>query len=151
MSSVLKLGYIAFMLLALSAIFVPSIYTSLSNFTLKQSGVQAKVREIDKNYIFNYIPESSEDFWDDVESLFSNEKEESPELEEGFFEVNIYPSLVNIFATIIRYTSLVISIFGIILIIYISYAMMGSGDIVKLKNEYRKLSQRIDKLENRIS
>jgi len=151
MSSILKLGYITFMVLALSAILTPSIYNTLSDFALKQGGVYEKIQEIDENYIVNYIPESTEDFWSDVESIFTNDQEEVEEIEEGFFEENIYPSLVKSLATLIRYFVLLISILGIVLIIYISYTLIGSTDIQKLKKEFRILSQRVDLLESQIN
>lgn len=151
MSWSLKAGFIILVLINLSALFMPKIYKSFADFSLKKIGIHESIQNLDKNYVLNYIPQDASDFWQDVENFFSGKetKEDSNLMKENFFEDNIYEPLMNLISSIYRYTTLILTLVGIASIIYFSLTTTSSNDILKLKRDYKKLRNRIEELENK--
>lgn len=152
MSAGLQVGFFALLFLTLSTLFLPQIYTFLSDFALTQSGTREKIEEIDEKFIVNDIAETSEDVWNDIESIFTGEQqEEETDDTEGLFEEHVYPGLVSLVAFILRTIILILSLVGLIAIVYLSYATMGATDIAQLQHNYEQLQKRVEMLEQRTS
>ena len=151
MSASLQVGFFILLFLALSALFIPQIYRFLADFSLEQSGTLERIQEIDDNFLVGEIAETSEDIWHDIESVFTGEEAPVEEDDLGFFEENVYPSLVSVVAFILRAAVLILSIVGLISIVYLSYATMGAGDVERLKGEYNQLKKRVEQLEAKLA
>lgn len=149
MSASLKITFFVLLITALSGLFTPQLYTMLADLTLKQTGTLETLQMLDEQFIINDIAETSEDLLQDIENFFTGDEEESTDEQEqgGIFERNIYPGLVKLIASIYRILATFLSIIGLIVIVYLSYATSGAGDIQKLKSRVVKLEERLKQLE----
>lgn len=152
MSTTLRIGFFALILVTLSALFIPQIYSFLADFTLKQMGTLENIQKFDEDFIVDDIAEETENIWQDIESFFTGndkQEEEVKEDQKGLLEENLYPSLVTAVSFLYRALAIILSIAGLIGIIYLSYATSGTADIKKLESKLNALQERIEHLETK--
>ena len=69
MSVGLKISFFLFIIMSLTAIFIPEIYNFLADFTLKQVGTYESIQNLDDKFILNTVSESSKDLWENFMDL----------------------------------------------------------------------------------
>lgn len=150
MSASLRIGFFVLIAFTLSALFIPDLYAILADFSLRQTGTLESIQNLDNNFALNSLADA-QDIWEDIEEIFTGndnqENDESEEDEKGFFESNLYPTLVSSISFIYRTLAIILSITGLIGIIYLSYATSGAADYQKLKSNFDKLQKRVELLE----
>ncbi|MBD3329279.1 hypothetical protein GF357_02185 [Candidatus Dojkabacteria bacterium] len=164
----LSVAFFLLIVLGIVGVFIPSVFTKLSDISLKASGTYEKILEIDKSIpgtnISADLKESSNSIVNDVIAFFTGNNDENQNTEDsefseieipsesnmGILEKNLYPSLVSTVAFIYRALSILVSIAGLITIVYLSYATAGVTDIYKLKKRISELEGRTINLENAV-
>lgn len=148
MSTLLKLAFPAFLLLALSALFVPQIYLTVADFTLTQSGTLDSIRSIDKT--ISPLLRFQENIFNGIGDLLSSGQQETEQSDQtGYLEENLYSKLIDIYGGVLRIIALIISIAGMAVVIYLSYTVESSGELYHMRNKVKELENRIKLLESR--
>lgn len=124
---------------------MPQIFNTAADFTFHVSGNYQKIQELDKSFPLNNLADLPQNIIDLISGGNQIDKSESK-----FFEKNIYPSLVESLGFFYRMLTLIISIAGLIGIIYVSYAASSVTDTENLKIRYEKLEKRLEELETKI-
>src|SRR5436190_534710 len=93
MAVVLRVFFAVFVAVALSALFLPQIYQSASEFSLQQVGVYTTIRNLDGN--ITGITNAPANILD---SIFNSNKPATTA--PGPLETNLWPSLVSLFGGI---------------------------------------------------
>jgi hypothetical protein len=152
MAQGLKLGFAFCIFVIILSLFVPSVYTKLADLTLRQSGTLAKIQTMDDSMSFNVVKETSENVWEDFEDFLNINKEsedaQDEKKTEGFLEDNFYPGLVSLTAGILRFAAIVLSLLGLVGIIYLSYAAATVDETRRLQVKVQNLEERLRVLEN---
>lgn len=158
----LHITFYILLVITLLSLFIPVIFTKTAEFTLTQMGTLQSIQQIDKATSINNLIEPTEGVIDEVNSLigwfnenFNINKESDSETstdnsfieikkeDQGLLEQNLYPALVSLFATIFQFLIITVSISGMILIIYASYATSSITELQKLQSRVEELELRI--------
>lgn len=155
MSFGLKFGYFMFVIIILSGLFIPKAYELLADFSLEQVGVKDNIIQLDESLNVNSVIDIQDNIVDGFLDLISNqdssdETADQTEQSVGYFEENIYPSFVDIFAFIYRVLAVVIGLLGLVAIVYLSYITSGATDTQDLKSKVAHLEQKVQMLESRL-
>lgn len=137
MAIVLRVFFAVFLALALSALFLPQIYQSLSDTSLRQVGVYSTIRSFDSN--ITGVTNAPSNILD---SIF-NPGKATTETAPGPLESGLYPSLVSLFGGIYRIATLAGSITALIVIVYLSYATAGVVQSTRLEHRVRELEHKL--------
>jgi len=148
LSLLLRLAFPFLLLLALSVIFLPSIYKWIADFSLKQAGTLQSIQNFDDRLM--PILEAPENLVEDLQDLFNigDEDQDEDTVEEGLLEEELYPQLVNTISIIFRVVVIAISIVGMVGIIYVSYSIEGVAEVERLKMKLASLEHRLADLES---
>ncbi len=152
-------------ILAIVAIFLPGVFDTAADLSLKQAGTYENIRKIDEKInpfdsAIDDVEEGVSNFWEDLEDLFSQKDEasvdessendsesgEAASLEEdskGVLESNLYPALVSLISGILRLVALVTSLVGMIVLIYLSYTTGSAIEVEDLKARVRQLEENL--------
>ncbi len=149
MSLGLKIGFVICALLLLTVIFVPKFFDSVAEFTLKQSGTQEKLQELDDSFYINDINQTGNDILEDLEGLFGGEQEvkDDGKKDQGLIEETIYPGFKSLLSTTYKFFTIFISVFGMAIITYLSYATLSLNQTSLLKKRIDRLEKRLTELE----
>ncbi|MCA9385940.1 hypothetical protein KC717_04805 [Candidatus Dojkabacteria bacterium] len=154
MSFGIRVTFIGLILTTIVSLFGSDLFTQLADASLKKSGVHEVIQEVDSTLRFDFVKDSAEDIWDDLKGLFGGDEEveQAEEIvinEEGVLETRLYPLLVNMIGNLYQYTTLILSLLGLILLTYISYATQSVQEAVKLDHKVNALEKRLRVLEHR--
>jgi hypothetical protein len=149
LSSSLKLGFVGLILVALSAILIPGIYEKMADWGLHQAGTYTTIQQWDKSLPISQLQNAPQNLWDLIQNAISgnNSSNQNSNNSPGFFEKNLYPSLVSTVSLIIRLAVIIISFIGLISIVYISYLSLNTLEVSDLQSEVHQLQQKINSLE----
>jgi hypothetical protein len=150
MGVALNLLFVLMIVMGLSALFVPQVYAGLADQTLQQTGTLTTIRDFDKN--ISTVTTAPQDIWQGILNLFggSTNNTATPTetaVKSGPLENSLYPNLVNTITLIFRALALIISIAGMLVVIYLSYSTLGASKLTKLQSEYEELRKRMVQLE----
>lgn len=114
-------------------------------------GTLESIQKFDEDFIIDDITEETQDLWEDIENFITGEEseEETEEERKGLLEENLYPSLVSAISFLYRALAIVLSLAGLVGIIYLSYATSGISDVQKLANKINALQERVEQLEEK--
>lgn len=138
----LHVTFPALAIVCLSTMFLPQIYTSAADNSLKAWGTFATLQSIDSG-VQNLISAPQNIFWG-IQNLFGTTP--TPTEKFNYAESQVYPTLVNNLSLIFRLLAGGISILGMLVIIYLSYATGGVYEAAKLKQRVKELETRVDEL-----
>ena len=150
----LKLGFFSFLFITLISIFIPKVFTYLSDFSLKQVGVYESIQNFDKTVTLNFITEGAEDLKDKLLDLLTNDNQnvtqkDTTQNNQGPLEKNLYPSIVQLIALIYRIVTILMSFAGLFGIIYLSYSTSGATDLADLRRKVSVLENKVKMLEEK--
>lgn len=154
-----------FLLIALISIFSFNPFLKLSDYTFEKTGILNTIKNLDQR-IYEISPKNlldkakqkSDNLMDKVSDWLKKEekkeenKQESSkdELKEaGILEQELYPKLVFVLAVVYKIVIVILSILGLVLCIYFSYSMESIRDNANLRKEYRRLKERVKRLEEK--
>ena len=138
---ILKLGYPLLLVVALSSLFVPAIYTHLADQSLQSIGTLDTFSSIDDD--LNAIIFAPESIISGLESLITGTASAEETSNGGdVLTEEVYPGMVTTLGGIYRTVALIGSILGMFVVIYLNYI---TGSVV----EIARLQKRVEELEKR--
>lgn len=152
MSLGLRIGFVSFIVIALTALFIPAIYNKVADLSLKGIGIHSAIVDFDDTIDINSFTEAPGDIVDTIINLFggtsndTNSEETNPD-DIGYLEDSLYPLLVDLISFLYRSIAAILSLLGLIVIVYLSYATSGVTDNDALMHNYAILQQRVENLE----
>lgn len=150
MSSGLRILFFMFFIISITSLLLPAPYQFLADQLLKQMGILSSIQSWDQNFFVTTLSDGAKDVVDGIKGLFgSGGSEEDLTLSQGFFEENFYPLFLNLVTMLLRIFSAVISLLGMGVTIYLSFATSAVYDNAVLKNRIENLEERIRFLEER--
>lgn len=167
MSIGLKVVYALAVVGVVTSLLIPQIYRFTADKALRYSGVYDEIAAMDEKFVLVNIVSGSTDIVGDIKDQIngildgilnrpgdsagedSGSAEDTVEANEGYFTENLYPIFVNVLSAFLRFTSLVVSLLLLLLVVYVSYGMGGAGDIARLEASVAKLEAKIAELESR--
>jgi hypothetical protein len=152
MSSGLHIAFVLFISTAIISLFIPTVFNSLANYTLENMGTLTSIQDIDKSISLDTVLEPTQNVIDEITSWWpwNNTQENiqtnsnATQKTKGPLETNLYPSLVSFIENTYRIVTLLLSIIGMVVVIYASYA---TGNV----HQIDRLEKRVKYLENLIS
>ena len=152
---ILKVLFVICVILAVSAIFIPSIYQGLARTSLENAGTLKTLRDIDAASDINKIIEPGQQILNNIGNFLAGSPSITPTptntpVFAGRLERDVYPGLVNGLAGIYIILVLVISLGGISGVIYFSYTTSALREASILQGKYKKLEAKVQKLEGRL-
>jgi len=147
----LKFGFPLLTVLMLLALFVPAVFDTAADFTLRQNGTYEQITQFDD--ALSPILDLPDSIFGGLDDLFGGQQEEPAEEidSEGLLEDNLYPTIVSVVSGILRLATIVISILGMVAIIYLSYTLEGSLSAHAMKKRVHDLEARVQQLEQQLS
>ncbi len=143
----LQIAFPVFLILAVSALFVPQIYSSAADRSLQGLGVLVRIQELDHTIAsFTNAPQN---LIDQVQKLFNTNSPSTSATNTGYVEQEFYPFLTNILALVYRGLIFVLSLLVMAAIVYLSYSTASLNEVAKLKQQYEMLSKRLALLESK--
>jgi energy-coupling factor transporter transmembrane protein EcfT len=152
---------------AVVAIFIPGVFDAAADLSLKQAGTYENIRRIDEGMnpfddAIEDVEEGVSNFWESVGDLFDPQSDqdtkenvdenaeadatdegesigESTDESKGVLEANLYPALVSLISGILRLVTLIFSLVGMIILIYLSYTTGSAIEVEKLKARVKHL------------
>lgn len=167
MSIGLKVVYALAVVGVVTSLLIPQIYRFTADKALRYSGVYDEIAAMDEKFVLVNIVSGSTDVVGDIKDQINgilddilnrpgdapsedtNSDEDTVEANDGYFTENLYPIFVNVLSAFLRFTSLVVSLLLLLLVVYVSYGMGGAGDIARLEASVAKLEAKIAELESR--
>jgi hypothetical protein len=147
LAGLIQLTFFTSLALALVGIFFQAPFTALAEYSLEQNGTLTTIRSIDKNLTLEGLKESGKSLVDTIGSWFGQKDANQPTSPtnnaEGPLEKEVYPGLVSSVAGLMRGLTVVLSIVGMALAIYLSFTVSGTTEIEQLKQRITILEQRI--------
>lgn len=142
LSFLLKLAFPFLVIVALSALFVPSIYTQVADFSVKQSQVYVSIQNLDKTIspLFNL----GGSIFDGI--FGGNSQTEDKKVVED----TILPGVVDLIGELFRLVALIVSIAGLIGLTYFSYSFENVFEVSELKAENKTLKDSYFAMDKRI-
>jgi len=132
------------LLVSLSALFLPQVYHSLTDFGLQQTTLPSQFKNLDN--IVGTPAQLPQTILGEIGNLLGQKSTTTTPVP-GVIETQLYPQFVNLISEVIRFFSLIFSIIGLIVTIYLSYISSSMTDYVKLEQKYENLLIRLNKLE----
>lgn len=150
LSIILKFGFPFLAVLLLLALFIPTTFDTVADFTLRQNGTYDQITQFDDT--LSPILELPGDLLGGIGDLFGGQQDEEPAPEtDGLLEENLYPTIVSLVSGLLRVFTIVFSILGMIAIIYLSYTLEGSLSAHSMKKRVAELEDRIKALEAQLA
>lgn len=134
------------LILVLTGLFLPQLYTSLADNSLQTWGTYSSLKNIDNG--INAIISAPQGLINDIQNLFGGG---SPEIQNfQYAETQIYPGLVAGLSGLYRVLIIIIGLVGMGMIVYLSYSTTGAYTSAKLEHKVKLLEARIAALEARL-
>lgn len=139
----LQILFPVLLILVLTGLFLPQFYTSLADNSLHTWGTYSSLKSIDTG--INALVSAPQGLINDIQNLFGGRSEEVQNFQ--YAETQIYPGLVSGLSGLYRVLVIVLSSFGMALIVYLSYSTAGAYTSAKLEQKVKLLEARIAELE----
>lgn len=150
-----SVAFVLLALLTLSSIFWPELYDRAAEALLEGAGVLDRIQDADDAFVLNQVADTSRNILDDIRDFLElDEGEEPAEIEllddsdePGVFERLIYPAVVTTTGLVLRGSSLVLGLAGMIAVLALSYASSSLGRMAALQEELEELRERVARME----
>jgi len=137
----LKILFPLLLLLGLSALLIPSIYESLANSLLINSGTLSTIQGLDSQ--IGGLLELPGQLLSGIGSLFGGlEKSAVPD---SIIEQALYPGLILMISGLIRLFVIVTTIAGTTIVVYLSYTTSSFAKVIRLEKRVRELENLMQK------
>lgn len=147
----LKLAFPLMIVLVLSGLFVPQIYEFLADQSLRRAGLLTGIQEVDGR--IGSVSKPGKNIVDNVLDLIGQGEKSANDAKtgdkKGILERTVYDNLVSLFTLIYRLLAVLVGLAGMLLIIYLSYAVGFAADYVGLQTRVSQLEARLTELEQR--
>lgn len=146
MSWGLKLAFPILLVIALSALFLPQVYNSGADLMLRQAGTYTTIRSLDKNIAaIGNVPGN---ILGNLGNIFnSGGSTQTNSDKPGFLESQLYVSLINLIGFLLRIFTLILSLIGMGVVLYLSYSTAGVTQSAELQIRVKQLEERLSALE----
>lgn len=148
-SEVMSYGIHAFVILftviTLSGLFLSGLYTYLAYQTLDVLGITTSIEKLDDSFVLDDFAAESTDVIDDISNWFSGSDSgnETQTPSKTIFKDTIYNPLVSAISLLYRTLAVVISLSGLIAMLYVSYATAGLTEVHKLRKRVENLEEQL--------
>lgn len=151
LSNSIHLIFVLSIVLVLTGLFLPQIHEITADMFLKSAGTYNNIVDIDKALPLQNLIDAPGNIFDQFKDLFNPQQEDKDNNQNtGFFEENLYPSILSVTAALIRIFSIIIGFLGMGLVIYMSYIFSSTLDLERLKRKNIDLEERIKILEQNL-
>lgn len=142
----LQIAFPVLLILGLSALFLPQIYDSLADSSLRTVGVFTRVQELDHS--ISNVSNLPQNVWEQIQKLFNGQSNsQSNSNQPGYLETQLYPTFVSGVQLVYRAIVILLTTLGMCAIVYLSYTTSSLSEVAKLRAKYHELERRIAILE----
>lgn len=139
----LHLLFPVMVIICLTALFVPQLYDTVADNSLKAWGTYQTVVNIDQG--IDDALATPQGILNGIQSLFGGATNENEDFD--FAQTEVYPGLVAGISGIYRTLAIVLSLVAMALILYLSYSTDGAYTAAKLDHKVKQLEKRLAALE----
>jgi hypothetical protein len=108
------------------------------------------MQKFDDDLYLNDINQTSQDIFSDLEDLFSSKEDGNDEKEDtsqGLIEKSLYPGFIELLSVIYKILTIFLSVIGMIIIIYLSYATLSVRETTSLEQRIKNLERDLAELQ----
>ncbi len=132
---------------SLFGVFATKPFVYLSERSLKQAGTYAAIQRIDNALPIAKVTTPVTEFMNNIKNLWKpqptvtiTDKVEVKTTQVGVLEAEVYPNLVTVLARLYKTTTMVVSLFGLVLSVYLNFSVAQVSELESLKRKYKELA-----------
>lgn len=131
---------------ALVGVFTVAPFVKLAEHSLKNAGTLESLQKIDEALPVTKVISPVKDIVEKIKNMW-NKNEINPNTampineEVGLLEAEVYPHLVSLIAQTYRSATMLLSLLGLVLSVYMSFSVAGITELEELKNRIASLEK----------
>ncbi|MCC7304049.1 hypothetical protein IT418_01380 [bacterium] len=137
---------------AVSSLFLTRPFVYLAEFSLQNAGTLDTIKKIDAALPITKVVTPVQDLVEKIQNLWRKDSEKPPltvveqpqKTETGILEAEVYPSIVAVITQLYKSTTMLVSLMGLILSVYLNFSLSNVNEVAKLKRQYFELAKKLD-------
>ncbi|MCA9379040.1 hypothetical protein KC640_01295 [Candidatus Dojkabacteria bacterium] len=136
----IKVLFPTFAVFVLIALFIPGVYETAADWSLRQIGTYDSLVGFDQQ--IDTLVSAPQNIWNGIQDLFGAPSQVGESAQP--LETQVYPGLVSGLAFIYRILCLSFSIIGMGVLVYLSYSTASQTEVEQLKLRVRSLEHKLN-------
>ena len=142
---ILNLLFPILILLSFYTLFVPSTFKIIADNTFSKTEFGITLKNTDQG--LTELAKIPSNLVGNIQNIFDKSQDHTKPI----ISVDLYNTFITLIASIIRWGIFIISIFLILLILYLRYTFSSVFELRDLRREYRELKSKVDIMEQKMS